>query len=356
MSSQSESLWTTLHKSGLVQGAAPEAGELESPWYVKVLLAFSGWLAALLLLGFIGMGFQSILRNSTAALFVGAMMIAGAYAVLRLPKNEFVEHLALAASLAGQALVAFAIFRLLKVNDTMAWVWIAILQILLAIVMPNFVHRVFSSFIAAFSFFMALSFVGAAYVFTAVLMFFIAWLWLNEFKYPQHMRKIHAIGYGLVLALIQFKGTMLFSRMFMGWRYRPDQPELWVQPWMSEALAGAVMLYVVWQLLRRHGHAISDRLSILALLSTVLLCIISMEAQGITAGLMIMLLGFSAGNRVLLGLGIASLLFYISSYYYLLDATLLTKAMTLLLVGVVLLFSRWLMLRFIPANKEVQHG
>ena len=50
----------------------------------------------------------------------------------------------------------------------------------------------------------------------------------------------------------------------------------------------------------------------------------------------------------LLGLGIASLLFYISSYYYLLDATLFAKAQTLLIVGLVLLAVRWLMVRIMP--------
>ncbi len=71
-----------------------------------------------------------------------------------------------------------------------------------------------------------------------------------------------------------------------------------------------------------------------------------------TAGMVVMLLGFAGGNRVLLGLGIVSLLFYISSYYYLLDATLLAKAQILLIVGLVLLAVRWLLLHPIPGGKE----
>ena len=84
---------------------------------------------------------------------------------------------------------------------------------------------------------------------------------------------------------------------------------------MGDALAGAVALYVVWQLLRRRGLAISEWLSVAALVGTALLCAVSFEAQGMTVGVVIILLRFAGGNRVLLGLGIASLLFYISSYY-----------------------------------------
>lgn len=355
MSRQTEQIWTTLLQAGLVQGPAPETGKLESPWYVKVLLAFSGWLAALFLLGFIGMGFQFIMESNTASFITGGLMIGGAFAILRMPKNEFFEHLALAVSLAGQALIVLAIFDITKRNDEMAWVLVALLQVPLAVVMPNFVHRVLSSFIAAFAFSMALTSMGAPYVFSSVIMFLAAWLWLNEFRYPQHMRKIRAVGYGLVLALIQLKGSALFGLGTMGWRSAHNQPELWIQPWMGEVLAGAVTLYVVWQLLQRRGQALSGRLAITALMGTLLLCAVSMEAKGITVGMVIMLLGFAGGNRVLLGLGIVSLLFYISSYYYLLDTTLLAKAQTLLIVGLVLLAVRWLMLRIIPGGKEAKH-
>ena len=154
---QTEQMWATLLQAGLTEGTAPETGNLESPWYVKVLLAFSGWLAALFLLGFIGMGFEFVFRNSTAAFIIGGMMIGGAFAILRIPKNEFVEHLALAASLAGQALVVYAIFNISNHNEKIAWLLVALLQVPLAVIMPSFVHRVFSSFVAVFAFSMALT-------------------------------------------------------------------------------------------------------------------------------------------------------------------------------------------------------
>jgi uncharacterized membrane protein len=72
--------------------------------------------------------------------------------------------------------------------------------------------------------------------------------------------------------------------------------------------------------------------------------------------MVIICFGFFCANRVLLGLGIVSLLFYISSYYYLLDTTLLDKSQSLLVVGLILLFVRWLMHTIIPVQNEAEHA
>jgi uncharacterized membrane protein len=62
---------------------------------------------------------------------------------------------------------------------------------------------------------------------------------------------------------------------------------------------------------------------------------------------MIVLLGFANANRVLAGLGIASLLVYVSSYYYLLDVTLLAKSAVLAATGAALLGARWIVLNVV---------
>jgi uncharacterized membrane protein len=355
MNQASQPIWTILQQARLVQGDAPTTEKLDSPWFVKALLAFSGWFASLFLLGFLGMGFGAILKSSIASAVTGILMIGAAYAILRMPKNEFFEHVALAVSLAGQALVAWSFFNGLK-DEMATWAVVALVQLVLAVVMPNFVHRVFSSFIATFSFSMFLYAFGAPYIFSSIAMFIAAWLWLNEFQYPKHIRKIQAIGYGTVLGLIQLKGFALFNFNPTGWRTATPNTELWVQPWMAEVLAAIVMIYVVWNLLQRSGHHLPEPLAIIALVCTVLLSAASVEAPGITAGMMILLLGFAGSNRILMGLGIVSLLFYVSSYYYLLDTTLLVKAQTLLVTGLVLLLVRWVMLKMIRRQKEVTNG
>jgi uncharacterized membrane protein len=354
MSPSAERLWTALRDAGLVQGAAPAMEAAETPWFVKVLLAFSGWLAALFLLGFLGLGLAFLVESGTASLITGSVLIGAAFALLRVPKNEFVEHLALAMSLAGQLLVATAIWRFVGGHDSLVWWLVALFQALLAALMPNFVHRVFSAFVSALSVAIALALMRMPYLFSGVILLPAAWLWLNEFRFPRQLKIMQAVGYGLVLALIPLEGATALGFGNLHW-YATEKALPWVKPWMGELLAAGVLLYVVWSLLQRLGQRLSGRVVAFALAGTAILGVASMAAKGITVGIVILLLGFAGGNRVLLGLGVASLLFYSSSYYYTLEATLLTKAQTLFIVGLVLLAARWLMLRLLPAGPEEKH-
>lgn len=356
MSRPGEPLWETLLQAGLVQGEAPATDTIESPWYVKAILAFSGWLAAIFLLGFVGVGFQFIMESGLASLITGGVMMGAAYAILRIPKNEFFEHLALAMSIAGQALAVWAFYEILNTHGALLWALVALLEVLLAVIMPNYVHRVLSSYAAAIAFSMSLASMKMPHMGQGLVMLLTAWIWLNEFRYRQYMRRMRAFGYGLVIALIQLTGMTLFFRESMGWLIEYGSNDALVPSWLGELATGAVMLYVVLKLLQRLGMRLSDPFAMTTLLSTMLFCGVSLEARGIAAGMTIILLGFAGGNRVLMGLGIASLLFYISSYYYLLETTLLIKSGTLLMVGVVLLAVRWLMLHVASRQKEASDG
>lgn len=356
----SNQTWALLKEQGIVQGEQPENEVLGSPWYVKALLAFSGWLAAIFILGFIGAAFEFVFRNSEVAGTVGLVMIAGAYSLLRIPANEFVEHLGLATSMAGQALIIYAIFNyaifnLTNHNEIVAWLLLSMLEVALVALMPNFVHIVVSALVAAIALAMAFTEMHISYVISGIVMFGTSFCWLNEFRYPQLMKKIRAIGYGLVLALIALKATTLFGHRTFG-RTLSQKHEFFAQPLLGELMIGVVTLYVVWNLLQRYGQPVKGGLSITTLLATLLICALSTNVQGITVGMVIICFGFFCANRVLLGLGIVSLLFYISSYYYLLDTTLLDKSQSLLVVGLILLFVRWLMLRIFPARNEMHHA
>ena len=356
MSRSGEPLWETLLGAGLVQGEAPATDTMESPWYVKALLAFSGWLAAMFLLGFVGVGFRFIMDSGLASLIAGGAMMGGAYAILRIPKNEFVEHLALAMSIAGQALAIYAFFEILDTHGALLWALVALLQILLAVIMPNDVHRVWSSYAAAVTLALTLASMRVPCLAHGLVMLLAAWIWLNEFRYRRYMRHMRAIGYGLVIALIQLTGTTLFHRENLGGLIEYSPGAALLPAWLGELATGAVLLYVVWKLLPRLDLRPKEPLALTALLSTLLFGGVSLEAHGIAAGLTIILLGFAGGNRVLLGLGMAALLFFISSYYYLLEKTLLYKSGTLLLVGVVLLAARGLMMRVASRPRGAVNG
>ena len=355
MNQSLQQTWSTLQEVGIVNGDAPEQGNFESPWYVKALLAFSGWLASLFILGFIGSAFVFVIKNEIMSFIVGGIMIAVSYKLLSARKNEFYEHMALSVSLAGQALVIFAFIKLYDSNITTFLTLIVILQATLAIVMPNFVHRVGSSMAAGIAFSIVLMSLKVAYMSGGVLMFAVAWLWLNEFKHPQHIKAIRAIGYGLILALLPLKSKEFINEIFFFLFNDKQEAITWLQPWMGELLTSAALLYVVWRIMQRYHLPVSSLYYKVVIAGTLVLCGLSLEAQGITVAVMIVLLGFSTSNHVLQGLGIASFLYYISSYYYMLNITLVEKSQILLIMGITMLAARWFLRRYLPADEDIQH-
>ena len=352
MKQQTDQIWTLLQQHEIVQGEQPEINAIDSPWYIKVLLAFSGWLAAIFILGFLAALFEFVFRNSTISAAVGAAMIAVAFALLHSSDNEFVEHLGLATSLAGQALITYAAFDLSDHNEAMALFLLAVLQAGLVVIMANYVHTVFSAAVSAIALTMAFYEWGIPYGISGLIMLGASFCWLSEFRYPKKIKKIRGVGYGLVLALIIIKGMALFDyHLISGTQIKPYS--LLAQPWLEELIITIAALYLVWSLLQRYRQEPLNRIFITALLATLLICLVSVNAPGVAVGMIIICLGFMGTNRVLIGLGIIALLFYISSYYYLLDTTLLVKSISMLAVGLVLfIIRRVLKSLFHPSNQE----
>lgn len=349
--SELPSLTERLTAAGVPVSSAIQRRKPESPWFIKVLLALTGWVAAVFILMFLAVGFEFLIdKSAAAAIVLGMAMMAAAYALLRLPGNDFVEHLALAVSLAGQLLVAWGLGSMLDGPNAGFWWSLVTLQAVLAAVMPNFVHRVFSSFCATLALSLAMTGSGAPFVAGALTLLALVWLWLHEFRYPRRLRQVQALGYGLALGLVAIQYFNRFERPLLGWR---AGPELWTQPWMGELIFAVALLYLLWHLFRQAERPVSRAIEIGVYGGAGLLVLASLQAYGLTQGAVLLVLGFAIGNRLLTGLGVVSLLFSISSYYYLLEVTLLTKALTLLVLGMLLLAGRWLMQRL--AREEPAH-
>ncbi|HSW21016.1 MAG TPA: GDYXXLXY domain-containing protein [Ramlibacter sp.] len=100
------------------RGLLPEGAQLPAqdgrPWPVSLLVALGAWLAAIPLIGVVGILFSPLVRNSGGALAVGALVIAASVVVLRsraLP--VFVEQLAVPGLLVGGGALGFAFFDML---------------------------------------------------------------------------------------------------------------------------------------------------------------------------------------------------------------------------------------------------
>lgn len=357
MSLPREQLWTLLLNAGVVAGELPAATDrLESPWYVKVLLAISGWIASLFLLVFLGFLLIEVFDAGALMFITGGIVIALTYALMRAAKNEFVQHLALAGSLAGQVLMVFAIYDFTKHESILFWQLVTLLQILLALLVPNFIHRVLTVIAATISYTVMMNKMGLSGLVTGSVLLFATLCWLNEFRFSKYMSVFRASGYGLVLAMLLFKTGAMYSFImhdFIG-IYSYSEPIL--PRWVGELLIALVMLYLVWRILRHYYSEILSAVPAVVLMASLLLSIASMEMPGLNVGIAILLLGFLGSNRILMSFGIVLLLFHISTYYYFMEATLLDKSQSLLIIGIVLFFIRWFMRYGLDKIKGAEHA
>ncbi|MGR2738122.1 DUF4401 domain-containing protein [Billgrantia sp. Q4P2] len=317
---------------------------LETPWFVRALQAFSGWLAALFLLGFIGMGAVFVLDSSAAAATLGLVMVAGAFALLKAAPGDFLEHLALAASLAGQLLVAWAVVSLLEGETAGLWWSLLVFQVILAVVMPSLTHRAFSAFAASVALYLALT-VGVALpsVASGLVLLALTVVWLNEFRWPARLRALQALGYGLLLGLLVIQAMGYSGQSLLFWRYYPSIGLAWLEPWAGDALGLLALLLLIRNVFQHHAGTVVPSVRLAAYGAVAVLMLLSLQAPGLSQGAVVVALGFAIGNRLVMGFGGLLLLLSITSYYYWLEATLLTKALTLFAMGVVLLAIRWAM-------------
>ncbi|WP_413700742.1 DUF4401 domain-containing protein [Psychromonas sp. KJ10-10] len=341
-----QKLWQQLQPQGLVSGQYETPETLNSPWFVKVLLAFSGWFASILIFIFCLLALQDVIDNNIACAIIGSGFIILAYSLLKKTPNEFVEHLMLATSLAGQALIAWALFA----NDALSsplisWFTLLILQGALSVLMPHYVHRVCSALFASIALIVCFHYLNISLISSTVLLFLASFLILNEWRFNKLQPLLEAISYGIVLVIIPLQASTSLGYEISSWLNEHHEAGI-INHYLEQALLILVMLYILLSILHRSDSIVPLSKRIALIVATICFCLLSMQASGITVSLAILTLGFSYSNRILQGLGICSLLYYISNYYYYLELTLLQKAASLCVVGLFLLLIRGLVLKF----------
>ena len=107
------------------------------PWPVILLTALGAWLAAIPLIGMVGMPLGDLISRGSGPYLIGALVLALAVVVLRsrdLPL--FLEQLALPALLVGCGTLALGLFRDLSVQGAAAWLALAALVLAAGLARP----------------------------------------------------------------------------------------------------------------------------------------------------------------------------------------------------------------------------
>jgi hypothetical protein len=174
---------------------------------------------------------------------------------------------------------------------------------------------------------------GLPYAFSAFLLLYSAvavWLVLYEVKARATLgSRFETVLWSLIAVLILGLGSEVSVRSLSSDHLMP----LWI-------LSLGLTLLVAWTLsvvLSDLGHGITSRQGLSVLGLGALISLSLFVAPAAIFSMLLLLLAVRAGYRVLLGVGVASLLVSMSHFYYLLQFSLLLKSMTLIIAGAIML-------------------
>ncbi len=321
---------------------------LVQPWYVRTMVGFGAWLASLMLIGFftgIGIAFDG------GYIVIGALLAGAGCYLRRNNDTDFMVQVSLAAALCGQALFAYGCTEVLGVGSMKG-------LLLLTMVVSTAMYWLFPDRTLRV---LELLFIAAAAVASLY-----AWH-LQEFVpvvgpllvaamlFLQHHEAKWVVSGKSDLMRPAINGLMLaaFGCLLMSAVYLlPELVQnlsLYPRPWISTLLLGVLLLYQgsrIWPVLFA-----GNRTAIFIGYGLTLAVIAAAWANpGLLLALIVVSAGTLAGSRSMVGAGIAFLVVFIAMYFYGIEVTMLTKSITLVGAGSVILIVRRIILTLTTAG------
>jgi len=328
-------MWERLSQANIVSGDLPESTDIAHPWYIRLMLGFAGWLAALFLLGFFVAALGFLFKHNQRGLLVvvGIACSLLAYVIFRSKHNDFLSQFGLALSLCGQIMFAVAIFWSFKPRSDSAFFILATYQIILAVILPNYLHRLLTAGFALTALLIGLNMYGIWGLGTALTAVAVSFIWLKESKWASKFELWEPIAYGLVITLI-ISQSLLLGKNFLFWSVGKHNNWLYNHALLlASVLISLVLLNVLWVILKENKVVLSSKEAAFTGILAIIFVAISFKIHGLSVGLLVVLLGFMRARKVLMALGLFSLIGFFSWYYYNLNFTLLTKSLILMLLG-----------------------
>ena len=340
-------LWQLLKDNNVVSQANLPAQQPSSTWYIRLLLGFSGCVSACFLIVFLGILFSSFLfdEGNISALVFGVIFCSMAFAIFRSAQiKDYAAQVALAFNLCGQLLVGLGLFNLLSdysssfttIFDSLCLIFFTV-QLLLVFIMPSFISRVLSSWFAllALCFFLIVN--GLAYLTLPLSIILFLGVWMYDFAWKKRKDLWEPIGYGLVLTLMFFSIDVL-PYFIVGELFglnNGSTATLLYGDWVSAAVVFLSFCYLINNIRVQQAISATSKTAISLVLLAVLFAVVSFLIAGASAGLLLVLVGYLKQRRLLVSVGVLSLLGFVSWYYYSLEWTLLYKAIVLIVLAVV---------------------
>jgi hypothetical protein len=308
--------------------STPPEPNNERPWFISIVLGFSGWLAGIFALACVALLFRP--DTPPAIALIGLTLLASAFGLYAADRSgAFFDQLALALSIAGQIALAWAASDATH-SEAATAALVTLMQVILLLIMPNTLAKVLAAFFACCAW--------------AVTVRFIAWDTANYHSSSEQIPLIPAlIGWfivwvpimGAVQVLIKSERAWIAtdSRRIARPALRGLLVSLAVATWASEPNTS----FLFWG---GDGQPRTNWLVLWPLL-------------GIAGALFAAFCAFRLRSRALIGLSIVGAVMHVAQFYYQLGTTLLIKSSVMLAVGVAaLVAAHWLNNRSLTNESE----
>ncbi|QYJ99834.1 DUF4401 domain-containing protein [Shewanella psychrotolerans] len=347
MTAANEQLWQTLQQANCVNLDMPVPKEpLMPPWYLTLLEGGAAWIAAVLLLGFVGSFMRLIVTENIG---LGVLIIGSVFVLTGLffdrqstRQQVFMSQLALVLGLCGLLCLSWGLWEELGHHNWVAW--FISLGVLLSI-HSLFIHNRLS---------VLLNGIGIGGCITGVLY---QWQWMNLLplimlvlaiilclsieRVGVYYGRICYLAYGLVCWTLMTQGLLILGTSqvdFFNNSIRELSVWAWLLPWLVSVLASVM---VVGYIFNQKRASLRTPAGYAAMTGVLFIGFLAIPLSGLSCAVLFLLLGLQLHNRVFTSLALVSIPLFICAYYYSLTVSLLEKSLLLMALGVVLLLARW---------------
>lgn len=337
-------LWDALRARGEVQGAAPPDDSI--PWALRLLFGLGAWLASVFVLAFLGFLLSDLIRDSAGRMTIAVLSGVGAWQLLRQGAGRpFLGQVGLVLGLLMQAMLLLSIIDDLHAETPAA----ALVCVVGAIgyLLPSRLWRVWCCWLALFG--LCWLFRTISPTFGLPLMLCLAaggaaWLWFHSEALARDYEWLWPLAIGLsigVAGLSAWNPVLPWATLFV----ESGMPSRVLTSAVACSVAlAAVNAALVWSL-AAHQAATARAGGVILVL---ILSAATFSTPALGAGVFLLLLGFGRAQPLLSVLGWIVLPLALSAHYYGLSWPLNLKALSMVLLGVLLLAVRRWILRSAP--------
>jgi hypothetical protein len=321
--------------------------ENKSSLTIKILSIFGGLLATLAFLGFLAIA--GLYNSEFGLLIFGIGFIISSIWLNKVYDQLIIDTFSISTYIIGVALLALGLSKM-NIDENIIAILISVIALGSLMITQNFILS-FISVLSVSGSFLFLIISNNSYdlihLYVAVNTLILTFLFLNEAKIVSSNKTFSQLFDPVRIGIVV---SLLFGLISVGKRNLIPISQNFI--WLSSVVLILVTMYLVYKIINIvEINAAKNKIAIYALSGLILIATIF--SPSISGAIVIILLCFLVNYKTGLAIGIISIIYFISQYYYDLNLTLLSKSIILFVSGIIFLIFYLFIDKNISSNEKI---